>query len=348
VSGDPGSDGWRPPTRPRSPWQRFWGAVLEARARRAAAHAERLPRPVVSVGNLHLGGGGKTPLVIALAARLAERGLRPAILSRGYRRQSRGALVVSRGAGPEVAPERAGDEPFLMASRLPGVPVVVGERRIEAGRLAWAAVAPPPDLFLLDDGFAHTALARDVDLLVFPAADPFAGGRLPPAGRLRAPLAAAARADAAVLTGAEGAPGEAERLAAALAPFGFAGRCFTSATVALPPRLDSGEVLAAATPVFAVAAIARPRAFFDAARSSGVDLRGRRAFRDHHAYPARDLEAVEEAARAAGAVCLLTTEKDAAKLAGRSGLPVATLAIEARPEPALVDWLVARIERALA
>ena len=338
------SDGWRVPTPPRSPWQRLYGAVLEARTRRAAGRAERLPRPVISIGNLHFGGGGKTPLVVALAARLVEHGRQPAILSRGYRRTSRGARVVSRGAGPELSPAEAGDEPFLMASRLPGVPVVVGESRAEAGRLAWSTLQPPPQLFLLDDGFSHAALARDLDLLVFPAADPFGGGRLLPSGRLREPLAAAARADAAVVTGARGVAGEAERLATALARFGFAGRCFTSATVALPPRLATGEVLAAATPVFALAAIARPAAFFAAARASGVDLRGERAFRDHHAYPARDLEAIEAAARAAGAVCLLTTEKDAPKLAGRAGLPIATLEIEARPEPALLEWLEARLE----
>src|SRR5690606_23307756 len=129
-------------------------------------------------------------------------GHKVAILSRGYRRTSRGALVVSRGRGPELDVAAAGDEPFLMAVEAPGVAVVVGERRAEAGRRA-LALDPAPELLLLDDGFSHVALARDLDLLLFPASDPFARGRLAPSGRLREPLAAAAAAHAVVLTGTQ-------------------------------------------------------------------------------------------------------------------------------------------------
>ena len=186
----------------RSPWQRFYGAVLARRRRLAAAHAERRPVPVVSLGNLHWGGGGKTPFTAAVAADLSARGLSVAIVSRGYRRSSRGPLVVSLGAGPRVSWSAAGDEPFLLAELLPGVAVAVGEQRVEAARLLLRELAHSPDLFLLDDGFSHVALARDIELLLFPAADPFAGSRLAPAGRLREPLSAARHADAVVLTGA--------------------------------------------------------------------------------------------------------------------------------------------------
>ena len=344
MSGTPGAPALAAPPPPRSPWQRLYGAVLAARRRRLAGTAVRLDRPVVSVGNLHWGGGGKTPLTLALARHFAAGGRRVTILSRGYRRAGGGPLVVSRGAGPEVGVAAAGDEPFEMAAALPGVGVVVGERRVEAARLALASFAV--DLFLLDDGFSHAALARDVDLLVFPAADPFAGGRLLPSGRLREPLAAARHAHAAILTGADPrAAGTGSRLAAALAPFGFAGAGFASATETGPPRLLEAEVpLAAGTPVAAVAAIARPEPFFAAARASGAAVVAELAFGDHHGYPEADLRAIERRTRAAGAGVVLTTAKDRAKLEGRLELPLAVLPILAQPEPALFDFL----ERALA
>jgi len=302
--------------------------------------------PVVSVGNLCLGGGGKTPFTAALARRLSDRGARVVVLSRGYRRSTRGPLVVSRGDGPLLSAEACGDEPHLLARSLPGVGVVVAERRIDGGRLALETLEPRPDLILLDDGFAHVALARDVDLLLFPASDPWGGGRLPPGGRLREPLAAARHADAVVLTGAGGEGDEGPALAEALRPFGFEGPGFASRTEARPARLDGGDDVPAGTAVFAVAAIARPGSFFASARAAGYRPVGQRAFRDHAAYSARRLAALERAARDAGAAVVLTTEKDLPKLAGRIGLPVATLPIEARPEPELGAWLEARLAEA--
>lgn len=333
-----------PPAPPRSPWQLAYGALLSSRARRLRSRAERLPIPVVSIGNLHWGGAGKTPFTLALAERLADSGRRVAILSRGYGRTSRGPLVVCRGAGPTVDMAAAGDEPFLLARALPDVPLVVGERRIEAGRLALAELSPSPELFLLDDGFSHAALARDLDLLLFPAADPWAGGRLLPAGRLREPLAAASRAAAVVLTGAPAdEPDSGAALAGALAPFGFGGVGFASATVAAEPHYVSGEALPRETPVYAVAAIARPDSFFATARSTGLALVGSRAFADHHVYSERDLLAIAAAAHAAGAKALLATAKDRAKLEGRTELPLALLPIAARPEPAFWVWFEARL-----
>jgi len=188
-----------------SPWQRLYAAAHRLRRRWYRARARRLPLPVISVGNLHWGGGGKTPLVAAVAAHLRQRGLAVCILSRGYGRHGRGVRVVSRGDGPLLPPAEAGDEPVQLAGELPGVAVVVGADRYRAGLAARARLRPTPDLFLLDDGFSHLALHRDLDLLAFPAADPFGGGRLWPSGRLREPLAAAARADAALLTGTAGA-----------------------------------------------------------------------------------------------------------------------------------------------
>lgn len=326
---------------PRSPWQRIYGGLLAVRRRRRSACAERLPVPVVSIGNLHWGGGGKTPFTIAVARHLAAAGRKVAILSRGYRRTSRGALVVSRGRGPELDVAAAGDEPFLMAVEAPGVAVVVGERRAEAGRRA-LELDPAPELLLLDDGFSHVALARDLDLLLFPASDPFARGRLAPSGRLREPLAAAAAAHAVVLTGTRD-PDAGRRLAAALAPFGFGGPGFASATVAGAPIDADGRPLTPRTRVLAVAAIARPEGFFASARAAGLDVVGEVARPDHDRYSPSTLAAIERRARETGAVALLATAKDRAKLAGRVALPLGVLPIEARPEPAFWSWLETRL-----
>jgi tetraacyldisaccharide 4'-kinase len=339
------------PPPPHSPWQRLYGGAHRLRGAWYRRHAERLPRPVVSIGNLHWGGSGKTPLVAAVAARLRDGGRRVCILSRGYGREGSGVVVVSEGDGPRVGARTAGDEPALLAAALPGVAVVVGRRRTEAGREALSRLPAPPDLFLLDDGFSHLGLARDIDVLVFPAADPFAGGRLPPAGRLREPLAAAARADAAVLTGLEPEAGEeaaalaaaGAALAAALAPHGFRGRGFGSRLAAEPPRLAPGRPLAPGTRVLLVAGIARPERFFAAARAAGVEAAGEIAFPDHHRFPERSVQAIRRAAAAAGAEAVLVTAKDRVKLDGRLDLPLADLPVAARPEPAFWRWLDERL-----
>ncbi|MGE0641599.1 MAG: tetraacyldisaccharide 4'-kinase [Thermoanaerobaculia bacterium] len=322
-----------------SPWQRLYGAVLHHRRARLTRRAERLPAPVVSVGNLHFGGGGKTPMTIALAAHLRDRGLAVAILSRGYRRSSRGPLLVSRGNGPVVSWRAAGDEPYLLAEALPGVPVAVAEERVAAGRLAIERLDRQPDLFLLDDGFSHAALARDLDLLLFPADDPFARGRLAPSGRLREPLAAARHADAAILTGA--APGgetAGEELATALRPYGFAGPGFASPTGFLAPALE------AESRIVAVAGIARPASFFRRLEQEGATIAARLPFADHHAYPDESIARIEGAFRRHRATAVVATAKDAVKLAGRLSSPLLVAGIEARPELTFWTWFDERID----
>ncbi|MEO8277154.1 MAG: tetraacyldisaccharide 4'-kinase [Thermoanaerobaculia bacterium] len=334
-----------PPSIPRSPWQKFYGAVLDRRRRRAKTHAERLPVPVVSLGNLHWGGGGKTPFTAAIAADLHARGLAVAIVSRGYRRTSRGPLVVSLGSGPQVSWSAAGDEPFLLAQSLPGVAVAVGEERVAAARLLLRELAHPPDLFLLDDGFSHVALARDLEILLFPAADPFARGRLAPLGRLREPLAASRHADAVVLTGTATADlsGAGSELAAALAPHGFNGPGFTSATASGPPRTSAGGTLAPGTRVVAFAGIARPENFFRDAERHDLVVAARLAFPDHHDYPDESVARIEASFRRHRAAALLTTAKDALKLEGRLNPAPAVLPILARPEAAFWDWFDERL-----
>ncbi len=234
---------------------------------------------MVSIGNLHWGGAGKTPLVAAVAGHLRDRGLAVCILSRGYASRGRGVQVVSTGGGPLLGPLLAGDEPVLLAGELPGVAVVVGPERYDAGMAALRRLPKPPDLFLLDDGFSHLALARNLDVVAFPAADPFGGGRLFPGGRLREPLAAIARAQAVVLTGASS-PEDGRELAESLRPYGFTGPGFASFTRPGRPRWigrwtgEAGGDLEAGAKVFLVTAIARPERFVE--HRPGAGLRGRR------------------------------------------------------------------------
>ena len=330
------------PSSPRSPWQLFYGAVHKARWHWYARHSKRLPRPVISVGNLHWGGAGKTPTVAAIARHLKDRGQRVAILSRGYGRREKGVRVVSTGDGPMLGPLLAGDEPVLLAGELPGVAVVVGSDRSAAGRHALERLEPAPDIFVLDDGFSHLSLCRDIDLVVFPADDPLAGGRLLPGGRLREPLAAIERADAALLVGAD--KPAAQELGSVLRPFGFDGPTFACALSSEPPRLTQGESLAPGSRVLAVAAIARPERFVATVREAGFEITDVLTFADHHGFPDRSLKRIETAFRDSAVDAVITTTKDHVKLLGRLDLPLAQLPIQALPEDAFWTWLDRRLD----
>lgn len=348
------------PRPPKSPWQRLYGAAHAARRRYWVRRAARLPRPVVSVGNLHWGGAGKTPLTAAVARHLRDRpdgGLRVAILSRGHGRSEPDRVrVVSTGEGPLLGPAAAGDEPVLLAGELPGVAVLVGADRHAAGRHALAHLEPPPDLFVLDDGFSHLRLARDVDLLAFPAADPWAGGRLAPGGRLREPLASSALADAVLATGA-GEPvasGElARHLVRELAAYGFRGPGFAAPARPEAPRWAGGpgarpgEPLPPGARVLLVSGVARPEPVLRAARAVGLAVTGELRFPDHHPYPEASLERIRRAFAEQGAEAVLTTAKDRVKLLGpmepRLHLPLAELPLRLEPEPAFWEWLDGRL-----
>lgn len=254
---------------------------------RGVLRARRLERPVVSVGNLSAGGSGKTPFVIALGELLKTRDIRFDVLSRGYRRKTRGVLLVE----PEGSASEFGDEPILIARRL-GVPVIVGESRYEAGRLAEREFQT--QLHILDDGFQHRSLARAFDIVIMTARD--FDDRLLPFGRLREPLSSLERADAVVL------------------PVGLAADhpALEGKTIW---RIQRELVLAdlpSAPIVFC--GIARPEQFFAQVRAAGISPAAEVQFRDHHAYDRSDIEnlgAMRDKLRAAG---FLTTEKDAVNL----------------------------------
>ena len=321
----------------------LYGRVASARRAwfsRRPHTVRRLPHAVVSVGNLVVGGSGKTPVAALVARILLQDGERPAILSRGYARRERldGVVVVSDGHDVLEPASRAGDEPFMLATALPGVPVLVCEDRYLAGQLAHRRFGTT--VSILDDGFQHLQLARDVDLLLVSPAD--LDEMVLPAGRLREPLAAAMAAHALVVPGSAE---DAERVSALLG----VGHWFA---LQVRNQEPASATLTREKPVVAVAGIARPQRFFQALAGDGWDVAGRIAFPDHHWFTAADLARVDAAAGAARAAAVLTTEKDFARLAGlpSTRVPWVAVPLHAAIEPAgqFRDWLRQRIAAARA
>ncbi len=290
-----------------------WAQTLRALAyRKGWLKTRRLPCRTISVGNLCLGGTGKTPTVLWIAEALKQRGLKPAVLSRGYGGASTaGAQVVCDGKNILLSPQEAGDEPIMMARRLKTVPVIVGTDRYEAGRYALERF--DVDVFVLDDGYQHLALARDLNLLLLDAEKPFGNGRVFPAGYLREPLSALGRADAVCLTRCSG-PGDslpAEAQPDPALPVIKSAHRFREWIPLNAAAKTSGPE---GRPVAAFCGLANPEAFRKLLSETGARLENFRHFPDHHFYSESDLRSVQDSARAHGAEYLLTTEKDAVKL----------------------------------
>jgi tetraacyldisaccharide 4'-kinase len=264
---------------------------------RHVLHSRRLEQPVVSVGNLSVGGSGKTPFVIALGKLLQARGIRFDVLTRGYHRKTRGALVVD----PDGNAVDFGDEPLLIARGL-GVPVIVGESRYDAGRIAEQKFQS--QLHILDDGFQHRSLVRNFDIVLMTERD--FDDRLLPSGRLREPISSLQRADAIVL------------------PRDFSGQNFSVHDLTIESLARQGKLIwrmtreismpaAPAAPIV-FCGIARPQQFFAQVRAAGITPAAEVEFRDHHAYDGIDVErllAMRDKLCAGG---FLTTEKDATNL----------------------------------
>jgi len=246
-----------------------------------------LEGPVVSIGNLTVGGSGKTPFLIALGEWLQQRGIAFDVLSRGYRRETQGVAIVD----PNGSARDFGDEPLLIARRLE-VPVVVGEDRRQAGETAEATFGP--QLHLLDDGFQHRRLARDFDIVMINSTD--VRDSLLPAGRLREPIASIARANAVVLTNDASADG---------LPLQHQLVWRVRRDIVPPETLD---------PCFAFCGIARPANFFAQLQAAQVVLTGTRAFRDHHRYTDDDVRELQRLRQEGGASAFVTTQKDALNL----------------------------------
>jgi tetraacyldisaccharide 4'-kinase len=315
--------------------------ALWLRAKRLGTRREpvrRLRFPVISIGNLSTGGAGKTPLTIALARALTQGGLHVDVLSRGYGRQSQLPVRVTASG----TPEEFGDEPLLIAQQA-NVPVYVAGQRFDAGLLAEGdAVAiaalgeePKPVIHLLDDGFQHRQLVRNVDILLLDRQD--WQEWLLPAGNLREPLRSAYRAG--VIAIPIGDP----EFEAELKAWGWTGPVWR-----LRRRM---EVPTASGPVAAFCGIARPKQFFSGLEAAGLILASRTIFPDHHRFTAKDIDRLLAKAGAANVTALVTTEKDRVRLgplASRFSVPLplktAGLRIEIENEREAMEWLLARLK----
>jgi tetraacyldisaccharide 4'-kinase len=333
----------RPWLAPLVPLYRFGLTLREFQLRSGLKPIRRLGWPVVSVGNLSTGGSGKTPLAIALAKALTARGLHVDVLSRGYgRRRSTLPLLVDR----DGTAKDFGDEPLLIA-RETGGPVYVAAERYQAGLLAENAgqqvsesASQQVRVHLLDDGFQHRQLARDIDILLLSRRD--LTDRLLPAGNLREALLAAKRADVIAI------PADARDVEEEIKLRNWF-RGWQGTVWRLRRRMEIPPIDGL---VAAFCGIARPEQFFQGLEAAGVRLAARITFPDHHRYSVRDLERLLDRARQAGATALLTTEKDRVRLGAFGAtlpesipLRIARLCIKIENEDAAIDWLIGRVAR---
>lgn len=311
-----------------------YAAAMRRRRKRYASRSDlrrRLRRPVISIGNLAVGGRGKTPLTASIARLLQEAGESPAILTRGYgrARPEKNVVVVRDAEGIRADLGRSGDEPLMLARQLPGTAVLVCADRYEAGVFAEEHLGST--IHLLDDGFQHLRLHRDIDLLIVSRADLERPITLP-SGRLRESLDTMAAADA-VLTMDDEVEGRAKGLALRVFRVRREGRA----------EAGTGE------PVLALAGIADPGRFFDDLAAGGWNVAARMVFADHHRYTARDLSRMADAARRSGAVRLVTTEKDYVRLLPFRPFPIPVAFIPIRLEPDPRDefrrWLCGELAR---
>ncbi|MHB9097458.1 MAG: tetraacyldisaccharide 4'-kinase [Syntrophales bacterium] len=277
---------------------------------RGLLRQEKLPCPVISVGNLTVGGTGKTPTVILLATMLREKGRRPAVLSRGYGGSTQARVnTVSDGKRILTGWRQSGDEPVLIARAVPGVPVLTGPRRILTGRVAMERFGA--DVLILDDAFQHRALFRDLDIVMLDAARPFGNGSLLPRGPLREPQEALRRAHLLIWTGGT----EREPSPQGIPPLpAFRGlhqprELVEAATGRVLPLTELRGVK-----VCAFAGIGSPEAFRQSLTASGAQVVAFQAFPDHHPYISADLEALRSWAGKCGAERIVTTEKDGVRL----------------------------------
>lgn len=295
---------------------------------------QKLPAKVISIGNLTLGGTGKTPAVISISREAKKQDFTPCILTRGYKGKTKDTLFVSKGETPLLSPKEAGDEPFLMANTLKGIPVVKGKDRYKAGLFALDYLNTPyskhqtiksklltPDskfLFILDDGFQHWALQRDVDVVLIDSTNPFGNERLFPEGILREPLSALKRADIIILTksdmvGDQTVTGLIQKIKEynAEAPIYTAYYRPTGLTNAEDKKVALDFI--SGKKIFAFAGIGNNLYFQYLLRTYGAEIADFMSFRDHHSYSQREVDKIKNDALG---LDIITTEKDMVKLKG--------------------------------
>lgn len=302
---------------------------------------KRLPYKVVSIGNITVGGTGKTPATIAVAKEAARRGFRPVILTRGYKGSVKGPCFVTKGGKPLLTVDEAGDEPFLMAEKLKGIPIVKGSDRYEAGMFAirefsgpsslsanplplptgQVGLTPNPLLFILDDGFQHWGLFRDKDIVLVDSNYKFGNGKLLPSGRLREPISSLKRADIIVITKNEKSEDmpkpEKSDLIREIKQYNPESMIFFAGHKPVSIKLLSGEEKplswVSGKKLFVFCALGSPESFRKTVQSTGAELTGFKGFRDHYRYRSGDMLKIKQEAEKSGAEWIVTTEKDIIK-----------------------------------
>jgi len=291
--------------------------------RYALKSQSRLPSKVMSVGNVTLGGTGKTPAVMALAEEAKKRGIQPCILTRGYKGKAKGPCFVSTGKGPLLDEYQAGDEALLMAAKLQGIPVVKGKDRYKAGIFVIQNLTSQ-SLFILDDGFQHWRLYRDIDILLLDSSRPFGNRRLLPLGSLREPINAISRADFIIITkaGTRGQGLEGDDLTKEIRHYNTDAQLFFAEHNPIKFINIYDEVMplewAKGKSFFSFCGIGNPQSFKETLLSMDITLKGFMAFRDHHRYSQHDIQSITKDASRSGAEWTVTTEKDIMRLKGLS------------------------------
>ena len=300
-----------------SPFSLLYGALVKFD--KAVTSQKKLPKPVISIGNITWGGTGKTPCVIKLARELVGLGLKPAVLSRGYFRKDKrkSFMAVSDGKTTLALPELAGDEPFLVADSVPGAVVMAGKNRL--GAAAYALEKFSPDIFILDDGFQHWKIQRDLDIVCVNALNPFGNGSLIPAGSLREPVSALGRAGIVVITSSDLVT-ESELAAVEDRVSRYCqGRVITAKYVSVRlKRVLDGAFFGLDDfknkPFTAVSAIGENLGFQKLLEKSGINAVQRLDFRDHHWYNIDEIKHLDTSRK------VVTTTKDAVRLKSLLGL----------------------------
>ncbi|MCI0691524.1 tetraacyldisaccharide 4'-kinase [candidate division KSB1 bacterium] len=308
---------------------------------------------VISIGNLSMGGTGKTPLTIFLATALRDQGWKAAIVARGYRREKSGLVVVSDGKQILAGIAEAGDEPLLMAQACEGIPVVIDRKKLNAARAAVERFVP--DVILVDDGFQHRQLYRDIDIVMLDTMTPLSNAWSSPGIMLREPGSALRRAEFIIInesgktdeTSSQQLIEHCRRYTGAAF---FLGKLQAANWRGLPPN-NPGETLpldfVKDQPVLLVCGIARPERFRRLVEAHGARVRGELAFGDHYRYDEKDFRLIATAFKTCGARYVLTTAKDAVKLAklitAETALPIFTLETTFEVEPVFFPALLAAL-----
>ena len=312
---------------------KFYGILVNFRRafyQKGIIKPKKLPCLVISIGNLTVGGTGKTPLTIYIGKLIRQLGFKATVISRGYKGAAeKEGGIVSDGRALMMEPKRAGDEPFMMAATLAEIPVVVGRKRYDAGVMAVREFQP--DVVVLDDAFQHIGLARDLDLVLLDSLRPFGNGQLFPRGPLREPVSGLLRGDAFVLSRCDSNDSATfEQIKKMVAPrpvfksihIPKISRVIGKKSKVLQPTNDYGFESLRTRRVFGFSGIAKNDDFKTMLVELGLEVRGFRGFSDHHYYSEEELAVILELSRQAHCDTLVTTEKDFVRISDRTKWPV--------------------------